>query len=510
AGRLGAGEVYRLPSDHEWSCAVGIGEYEDAMKTPPEKHAKIHGMYPWGTQWPPPARAGNLADTAYHEQFPNENWTEGYTDGYAATSPVGSFPANDHGLYDMSGNVWQWCEDFMDASTNRRVMRGCSYSNRPFISSNRKSDPATIRFDHGDFGFRCVIAPADVTASSSPKLTDSKSSPAVATKDSPFINTLGMKFVPVPIGGGPTEGKRVLFSIWDTRVQDYLAFARANKVDGRWQEQQMDGVPVGRELDHPVVGVNWEDAQAFCQWLTAKETAEGKLPPGMKYRLTSDEEWSWAVGLPHEPGATPAEKTDKNTVDFPWGIGFPPPGKLGNYADETFHAKFPKHWKDKEKDLPWIKGYNDGYATTSPVGSFQPNAHGLYDMGGNVWQWCEDWFDKDQQQRVLRGASWEGPDRGSLQSSRRRHSAPKERGYDHGFRCVLAAAGDTASASPSLPVSKSAAPSTTATKEAPFINSLGMKFVPVPGPKVLFCMHATRVKDYAVFAREVPALSSHW
>ncbi|HBJ85564.1 MAG TPA: hypothetical protein DDZ88_17140 [Verrucomicrobiales bacterium] len=319
-----------------------------------------------------------------------------------------------------------------------------------------------------------------------------------------------MKFVPVPIGGGPTNGQRVLFSIWDTRVEDYLKFARANKVDGRWQEQQMDGVPVGRELDHPVVGVNWEDAQAFCQWLTAKETAEGKLPPGMEYRLPSDEEWSWAVGLPTEPGATPAEKTDKNTVDFPWGIGYPPPGKLGNYADETFHAKFPKHWKDRERDLPWIKGYNDGYATTSPVGSFPANAHGLHDMGGNVWQWCEDWFDKDQKQRVRRGASWDAGDRGTLQSSHRRPSAPKERGYDHGFRCVLAASVDTASPSLSLPVSESAATPDTASKDASFTNSLGMKLVPVPGTKVLFCIHEARYQDYAAYAAETPGIDNTW
>ena len=264
-----------------------------------------------------------------------------------------------------------------------------------------------------------------------------------ATKERPFVNSLGMKFVPVPIKGGPTAGQRVLFGVWDVRVQDYEAYAKAQesagkKVDGSWKTQERDGVPAGREPDLPVAGVNWEDAQAFCQWLTEKESAEGKLPKGLKYRLPSDEEWSWAVGLPPESGATPAEKSGKNSVDFPWGKDWPPTKKAGNYADETYRAKFLKDTKDIEKDRRWIPRYTDGYATTSPVGSFPANAYGLYDMGGNVWQWCEDCFDKEQKDRVLRGASWTAYIRGALLSSTRLRNAPGGRRYNYGgFRCVL-------------------------------------------------------------------------
>jgi formylglycine-generating enzyme required for sulfatase activity len=211
-------------------------------------------------------------------------------------------------------------------------------------------------------------------------------------------------------------------------------------VDGAWATQQKDGVPVGREPDHPVVSVSWEDAQAFCQWLTEKESAAGKLPKGMKYRLPSDEEWSRAVGLPPELGVTPEEKSGRNSVDFPWGKDYPPTKKVGNYADEAFHAKFPKDSKDNEKDQAWMKEYNDGYATTSPVGSFAPNAFGLYDMGGNVWQWCEDWFDATHKHRVLRGGSWNLVGRVSLLSSYRLHHAPESRIHHCGFRCVLAPA----------------------------------------------------------------------
>jgi len=113
-----------------------------------------------------------------------------------------------------------------------------------------------------------VYVPLDKTGGES-------ATPATATKDAPFVNSLGMKFVPVPITGGPMDGQHVLFGVWDVRVQDYGAFAKVNKVDGVWTSQQMDGVPVSREPEYPVVGVSWDDAEAFCHWLTEKERAKG-------------------------------------------------------------------------------------------------------------------------------------------------------------------------------------------------------------------------------------------
>ena len=133
------------------------------------------------------------------------------------------------------------------------------------------------------------------------------------------------------------------------------------------------------------------------------------------------------MGLPPEPGATPAENNEVNGIDFPWGLGFLPKAKVGNYADSACHEKFPKDG--------WWEGYTDGYATTSPVGSFPPNQFGLYDMGGNVWQWCEDWFDASQKARVMRGASCRDGDH--LLSSYRLRGDSAVRGPNYGIRCVL-------------------------------------------------------------------------
>jgi serine/threonine protein kinase/formylglycine-generating enzyme required for sulfatase activity len=262
------GLVYRLPTDHEWSCAVGIGDREDATMSPKNKAGRIQKVYPWGSVWPPPAGAGNFADSSLRASTLKSTLhtvIDGYTDGFAGTAPVMSFPPNQLGIYDLAGNVWELCSDWYDSTQTMKAKRGGCWDNAPEGDLRSSSRLASSISSRGPLnGIRVVVERRTPHVSPTSSLPVSPSS-TTATKDAPFTNTLGMKFVPVPIGGGPTSGQRVLFSIWDTRVQDYLAFARANKVNGEWQAQQKDGVPVGRELDHPVVGVNWEDAQAFCQ-----------------------------------------------------------------------------------------------------------------------------------------------------------------------------------------------------------------------------------------------------
>jgi LysM repeat protein len=220
--------------------------------------------------------------------------------------------------------------------------------------------------------------------------------------DRDWQNTLGMQFKPVP-------GTRCLFSIWETRVQDYQVFAQA--VNREWPKPSF-----AQEATHPAAKVSWEDAQAFCRWLTEKEKSEGKLPANWVYRLPTDLEWSAAVGLNGEAGSTPQERDEKVANAYPWGTEWPPPRGAGNY-NQSLNV--------------------DDYEYTSPVGSFNANRHGLYDLGGNVWEWCEDKYQSGQDWRVLRGASWVSFAPGSLLSSNRNHVHPDFRSVNCGFRCVL-------------------------------------------------------------------------
>ena len=88
------GCTYRLPTDHEWSAAVGIGARESTVGTTPESlSAKIKDEYPWGRQWPPSEGAGNYADEDRRKRFPAEKTIEGYSDGFAGDSPGDELPA---------------------------------------------------------------------------------------------------------------------------------------------------------------------------------------------------------------------------------------------------------------------------------------------------------------------------------------------------------------------------------------------------------------------------------
>ncbi len=242
--------------------------------------------------------------------------------------------------------------------------------------------------------------------------------------DEPWENSLGMKFVRVP-------GANVLFCIWETRVQDFEAFVKAtnhNAGEG-WRAPGETGqsyvAGFSQSPLHPVVNVSWKDAEAFCRWLTGKERAAGKLPAGQEFRLPTDAEWSQAVGLPAESGATPEEKDGKVADVYPWGAGYPPPDKSGNYSGEE------DGWSGK------IKGYADGAKFTAKVGSYTANRLGIHDLGGNVWEWCGDWFNPGNKEHVIRGASFNQGASGRLVSSHRAPKSPGVREYNLGFRCVV-------------------------------------------------------------------------
>ena len=243
---------------------------------------------------------------------------------------------------------------------------------------------------------------------------------------SPFENSLGMKFVPVTISGGPTDGERLLFSVWETRLQDYEAFVKETN-------RARPAPDFAQTLLHPVVNVRHEDAGAFCAWLTEKERKAGTLGLNQRYRLPTDHEWTCAVGIgkAEDASTTPEAKNWKIAV-YPWGRQYPPPPEAGNYyGAETTN-------RPAGNIETTLVSYDDGFERTAPVGSFAKSELGLHDLGGNVSEWCEDWYDGVKAtKRLLRGASWGFHSSNDLLSSNRYGVSPDFWNQDVGFRVVL-------------------------------------------------------------------------
>lgn len=186
--------------------------------------------------------------------------------------------------------------------------------------------------------------------------------------------------------------------------KQFRAFASGHSSED-FEEQDLD------DDDQPVVGIGWQEAAAYCNWLSKKD----KLPPfynvefgkvaginpaAIGYRLPSEAEWAWAA------------RTVANSDEikrFPWGSNFPPKIRQGNYADVSA-----SHLVGRV-----IFGYNDNYMVSAPVGTYPADARGFFDLGGNVAEWVNDFYDipspdpvtdplgpASGEYHIIKGSSW--------------------------------------------------------------------------------------------------------
>lgn len=125
----------------------------------------------------------------------------------------------------------------------------------------------------------------------------------------------------------------------------------------------------------PVAGISWHIAEEFCMILTSKARKAGKLPDGYEYRLPTEAEWEYAA------------KAGTETFYF-WGDKFKP--KATDYANSWDAISSKQRQEYKETAGKLVK--DDGFRAAAPVGSYKPNAFGLYDMHGNIMEWCYDWY----------------------------------------------------------------------------------------------------------------------
>ncbi|MGE4244316.1 PEGA domain-containing protein [Ramlibacter sp.] len=219
----------------------------------------------------------------------------------------------------------------------------------------------------------------------------------------------------------------------------YLATREVTNADyRRFISSHVSRGASGQELNadtQPVVGISWEAAATYCNWLSRRESLPpfyqirygrvlGVNPAAVGYRLPTEAEWDWATS--RDGGGKP--------LRYPWGERYPPRERVGNLADQAASSYLGTV----------IKGYDDGFAATAPVGSFAPNPHGLYDVAGNVAEWMHDAFapapaggrdplgPTSAAQHVVRGSSWSSEGEVRLQSAYR--EAAQGPRPDLGFR----------------------------------------------------------------------------
>ena len=238
------------------------------------------------------------------------------------------------------------------------------------------------------------------------------------------LNTMPLKMIKVKAGkfqmGSPkNELERGIFETlhWVTLTKDYW-LGETEVTQGQWKAV-MGGNPSYSKKgdDYPVESVSWDDAMAFCEKLNKRY--EGKLPSGYKFSLPTEAQWEYAC----RAGTTTALNSGRDLI-----------GK----------EKCPNL-----NELGWYS-YNKGNENyTHPVALKRRNAWGFYDMHGNVWEWCRDWYDsyngddetdpigpETGSKRLLRGGGWSNS-AWRCRSAWREGSTPSERYGNVGFRVAL-------------------------------------------------------------------------
>ncbi|AOC52584.1 serine/threonine kinase [Microcystis aeruginosa NIES-2481] len=378
------GKTYRLPTEAEWEYACRGGTTT---------------RYYFGDN------ANQLGDYA---------WYKG--NSQQTTHPVGQKKPNAWGLYDMSGNVWEWCEDnwhdsyenaprdgsaWLTNNNDYQIVRGGSWCFNPNLCRSAYRS-GSYRRDYGSsFGFRVVCVPtvtstplpiATVTSTPLPKVAPPppSSPPPPPAKLTLFTENLPkgitLEMVNLPAGqflmGSPDSDRDARSYEKPQHQVQVNGFAIGKYPVTQAQYQAVMGNNPSRfknwfrnNPQNPVEMVSWDDAQAFCQKLSQIT--------GKTYRLPTEAEWEYACR-----GGT--------TTRF----------YFGDDANQL-------------EDYAWYDG--NSQQTTHPVGKKKPNAWGLHDMSGNVLEWCEDnwhdnyigaprdgsaWLIRDNDYQIARGGSW--------------------------------------------------------------------------------------------------------
>lgn len=178
-----------------------------------------------------------------------------------------------------------------------------------------------------------------------------------------FVNSSGYETDADRDGQGATSANPNLGALNDSRV----AGATWRTAEEGWSNHAEEHNLLGASGDVPVVNVSWRDANSFCEWLSDRE--------GFRYRLPTEAEWEYAC----RAGSTTMYWTGDSSSLL---------HLRANVPDIAYGRC------QRDADYEMLRT-NDGYCRASPVGSFQANGFGLFDMHGNVWEWCQDTYGAD-------------------------------------------------------------------------------------------------------------------
>ena len=218
----------------------------------------------------------------------------------------------------------------------------------------------------------------------------------------------------------------VMMSAWEIRVKDFDVFCSLTGKKRKFKPK------FPQKDKHPVVLVDRNEIEEFCKWLTEYERDKGLIGFNLRYELPSDEDWSFAAGLRVEEGSSPAERDRLVKGVFPWGDNWPPEKETANIADSSALS-----WLS---ETTVVGSYEDGFSHTSPVGSFDPNDKGFYDLAGNVWEWVKDSYGGESNFKdwsVARGGGYDSYLEQHFLSSYRSVQPFGQTGASYGFRIVL-------------------------------------------------------------------------
>jgi formylglycine-generating enzyme required for sulfatase activity len=451
------------------NCPVEQVSWDDAQNFINKLNESNDGFsyrFPTEAEWEYACRAGTTGD--YAGNLDEMAW---YSENSGSkTHAVGGKQPNAWGLADMHGNAWEWCQDWYHNSYNGapsdgsawlnggeqkdRVLRGGSWGNSASVlrSAYRYGFPPVTR--HYWVGFRVVAVPrsdsnpasstvsqatlppnpplplhtfdfVNVTLDSSGKLKSREAKSANAyTED---LSGVKLEMVAIPPGefmmGSPEtevghfekEGPQ-----HRVRINYWFYMGEFEVTQAQWRAVMGTSPSNFKDCDDcPVEQVSWDEATEFCHKLSART--------GRQYRLPSEAEWEYAARA-------------GTTTPFAFGDTITP--EVVNYDGNFPYANASKGTSRQK---------------TVPVGSLGvANAFGLYDMHGNVWEWCQDWFHigysavaadaptdgsawvtgGEQALRVARGGSWGKYSAYTARSAFRNGNLPAFRSSDFGFRVV--------------------------------------------------------------------------